>query len=109
MQSVLSLPAGGQPQLAPNCWRFARIGRSSPSCYAVASRRKENRLMDDRAFASATQLANEIRDRRTGCVELLDFYPARAERHNPALNAIVVWQLEQALEYPYAAPRTGVI
>jgi hypothetical protein len=46
--------------------------------------------MDDRAFASATQLANEIRDRRIGCVELLDFYLARAERHNPALNAIVV-------------------
>jgi len=54
--------------------------------------------MDDRAFASATQLANEIRDRRIGCVELLDFYLARAERHNPALNAIVVWQLEQARE-----------
>jgi hypothetical protein len=52
--------------------------------------------MDDRAFASATQLANEIRDRRTGCVELLDLYLARAERHNPALNAIVVWQLETA-------------
>jgi hypothetical protein len=27
--------------------------------------------MDDRAFASATRLANEIRDRRIGCVELL--------------------------------------
>ena len=59
--------------------------------------------MDDRAFASATQLANDIRDRRTGCVELLDFYLARAERHNPALNAIVVWQLEQARERARAA------
>ena len=48
--------------------------------------------MGDRAFASATELANEIRDRHIGCVELLDFYLARAERHNPALNAIVVWQ-----------------
>jgi hypothetical protein len=103
MQLVLSLPAGGQPQLAPNCCGFARIGRPTPSCYAVASRRKENRLMDDRAFASATQLANEIRDRRIGCVELLDFYLARAERHNPALNAIVVWQLEQARERARAA------
>ena len=69
MQLVLSLPAGGQPQLAPNCCGFARIGRPPPGCYAVVSRRKENRLMDDRAFASATQLANEIRDRRNGCVE----------------------------------------
>jgi hypothetical protein len=30
--------------------------------------------MDDRAFASATELSNEIRDRRVGCVELLDYY-----------------------------------
>ena len=59
--------------------------------------------MDDCAFASATQLANEIRDRRIGCVELLDFYLARAERHNPALNAIVVWQLDQARERARAA------
>ena len=59
--------------------------------------------MDDRAFASATRLANEIRDRRIGCVELLDFYLARAERHNPALNAIVVWQLDQARERARAA------
>jgi hypothetical protein len=29
--------------------------------------------MDDRAFASATELTNEIRDGRIGCVELLDF------------------------------------
>jgi amidase len=54
--------------------------------------------MDDRAFASATELSAEINDRRIGCLELLDFYMARAERHNPALNAIVVWQVEQARE-----------
>jgi Asp-tRNA(Asn)/Glu-tRNA(Gln) amidotransferase A subunit family amidase len=42
--------------------------------------------MGDRAFASATELSNEIRDRHIGCVELLDFYLARAERHNPALK-----------------------
>ena len=59
--------------------------------------------MDDRAFASATQLANEIRDRRIGCVELLDFYLARAERYNLALNAIVVWQVDQARERARAA------
>ena len=59
--------------------------------------------MDDRAFASATELTNEIRDRRIGCVELLDFYLARAERHNPMLNAIVVWQVDQARERARAA------
>jgi amidase len=59
--------------------------------------------MDDPAFASATELSQEIHDRRIGCVELLDFYLARAERHNPALNAIVVWQVEQARERARAA------
>src|SRR5260370_42506295 len=59
--------------------------------------------MDDRAFASATELANHILDRRIGCAELLEFYLARAERHNPALNAIVVWQVDQARERVRAA------
>jgi len=59
--------------------------------------------MDDRAFASATELANDILDQRIGCAELLDFYLARAERHNRALNAIVVWQVDQARERARAA------
>ncbi len=59
--------------------------------------------MDDRAFGSATELSAEIRDRRIGCLELLDFYLARAEQHNPALNAIIVWQIEQARERARAA------
>jgi hypothetical protein len=68
-----------------------------------ASRGEEGKGMDNRAFASATELANHIIDRRIGCVELLDFYLARAERHNPALNAIVVWQIDQARERARAA------
>jgi amidase len=52
--------------------------------------------MDERAFASVTWLAGEIRDRHIGCLELLDFYLARAERHNPALNAIVAWRIDAA-------------
>jgi hypothetical protein len=39
--------------------------------------------VDDRAFASVTELSTELRDRRIGCVELLDFSVARAERQNP--------------------------
>lgn len=50
--------------------------------------------MDDHAFASAVRLAAEIRDRHIGCLELLDFYVARAEQHNPALNAIVSWNVD---------------
>ncbi len=52
--------------------------------------------MEEPAFGSASQLASEIRDRRLGCLELLDFYLARAERHNPALNAIIAWQVDAA-------------
>jgi amidase len=59
--------------------------------------------MEERAFASATRLAGEIRDRRIGCLELLDFFIARAERYNPALNAIVAWQVDQARERARAA------
>jgi Asp-tRNA(Asn)/Glu-tRNA(Gln) amidotransferase A subunit family amidase len=56
--------------------------------------------MDERAFASATRLAGEIRDRRIGCLELLDFFVARAEQYNPALNAIVAWQLTGLANVP---------
>jgi amidase len=59
--------------------------------------------MDDRAFASATELSKDILDRRIGCVELLEFYLGRAERYNPSLNAIVVWQVDQARERARAA------
>jgi amidase len=59
--------------------------------------------MDERAFASAVRLAGEIRDRKIGCLELLDFFLARAERYNPALNAVVVWQTDRARERARAA------
>src|SRR3954468_16214857 len=79
------------------------------SCYRAILRRREGREMPKRgemgecAFASATQLAGEIRDRRIGCLELLDDYIARAERHNPALKAIVAWQIDKARERARAA------
>src|SRR5271170_1304083 len=59
--------------------------------------------MDEHAFGSAAQLGAEIRDRRVGCLELLDFYLARAERHNPALNAIIAWQVDEARQRARAA------
>jgi amidase len=59
--------------------------------------------MDELAFASATRLAADVRDRRVGCLELLDHFLARAERHNPALNAIVAWQIDGARDRARAA------
>ena len=82
------LPPVGHPQ-----YRYERsaartalartIGWPWPNCYGVALRCEEGKDVNDRAFASATELSEEIRDRRIGCVELLDFYLARAERQNP--------------------------
>ncbi len=54
--------------------------------------------MDEQAFGSAMQPAGEIRDRGLGCLELLDFYLARAERHNPTLKAIIGWQIGTACQ-----------
>ena len=64
---------------------------------------REEADMDERAFASAASLAGEIRDRRIGCLELLEFYLARAGRYNPELNAVVAWQIGPARERARAA------
>ena len=59
--------------------------------------------MDERALPPATALAGEIRDRRIGSLELLDFFLERAGRYNPALNAVVAWQIDKARERARAA------
>jgi amidase len=52
--------------------------------------------MTDLHFRSAKQLASDIRRRKVGCLEALDTYLARMDRHNPKLNAIVVTDVEAA-------------
>jgi amidase len=59
--------------------------------------------MTNPAFASATQLAADIRDKKIGCLELLDFFLARADKHNPKLNAIIAWQIDKARDRARAA------
>jgi amidase len=59
--------------------------------------------MDNPAFASATRLAADLRDRKIGCVELLDFFLARADKYNPQLNAIIAWQIDKARDRARAA------
>jgi amidase len=59
--------------------------------------------MDAHAFASATQLAGQIRDRNIGCLELLDHFLARTERYNPDLNAVVATQADKARDRARAA------
>jgi amidase len=59
--------------------------------------------MDEHAFVSATHLADQLRKRRIGCVELLDFIVERAERYNPRLNAVIAWQVGPARQRARAA------
>ncbi len=54
-------------------------------------------------FAPATELAARIRDKQVGCLELLDHFLGRAERFNPALNAIIWMDVEAARERARAA------
>ncbi|MCS5634884.1 MAG: amidase [Myxococcota bacterium] len=52
--------------------------------------------MTELAFQSATELASLIKAGKIGCLELLEYFLARVERFNPALNAIVVLDTERA-------------
>ncbi len=55
------------------------------------------------AFWPARRLASAIRRRKIGAVELLELYLERVATHNPALNAIVVTDLEGARKRAKAA------
>jgi amidase len=52
--------------------------------------------MHDWAYHSATAMARAIRERRIGCLELLEIHLERVRRHNPTLNAIVVLDADGA-------------
>ncbi|ETW98814.1 MAG: amidase [Candidatus Entotheonella factor] len=54
--------------------------------------------MLDIPFRSACQLAAAIRQKDIGCLELLDLYLDRIERHNPQLNAVIFMDRDAARE-----------
>jgi amidase len=56
-------------------------------------------------FRSAKELAADIRRKKIGCLELLDLYLARVQKHNPALNAIIATDVEGARKRARAADR----
>ena len=55
------------------------------------------------AFASATELARQIKAKEIGCAELLAHYFDRVDRFNPALNAIIVQIRDEAMARAKAA------
>ena len=52
--------------------------------------------MGELHYESAVSLAASIRAKKLGCLELLEHFLARVERHNPKLNAIVHLDPERA-------------
>jgi amidase len=56
-------------------------------------------------FQTAKQLASAVRKKKIGCLELLDLYLDRVEKHNPALNAIIAMDVEGARKRAKAADR----
>lgn len=50
------------------------------------------------AFKSATELAEELRERHVSSTELLEYFLARADRYNDSVNAIAVFDRERARE-----------
>jgi amidase len=53
--------------------------------------------MGDSAFASASEHAISIREKRTSCQQLAELYVDRMHRYNPALHAIVISNEAEAL------------
>ena len=53
-------------------------------------------MSEELAFASATRLAELVRAKKVGAVELLDMFLDRIERLNPALNAVIQLQVDVA-------------
>ena len=52
--------------------------------------------MNEWTWQSASAMARGIRERRIGCLELLELHLARVQRHNGALNAIVAIDADRA-------------
>jgi len=57
-------------------------------------------------FRSAKQLSLLIRQKKIGCLELLDLYLDRVERYNPKINAVVFMDVEAARKRAKQADRT---
>src|SRR5688572_26736562 len=52
--------------------------------------------MNDWIYQSAAAMAHAVRERRIGCVELLDLHLERVGRYNPTLNAIIALDADRA-------------
>jgi amidase len=56
-------------------------------------------------FRTAKQLATAVRSKKVGCLELLELYLKRVEKHNPPLNAIIALDVAGARKRAKAADK----
>jgi amidase len=56
-------------------------------------------------FKTAVELANLLRKRKLGAVELLDHFCKRYEQHNPQLNAIILTDIKRARQAAQASDK----
>ncbi len=64
-------------------------------------------MVETLSFLSAAQLARLIRRKKIGCLELLEHYWRRCERHNARLNAVIAFDLDAARKRARAADRAA--
>ena len=78
---------------------LGRVERGAQGCKALAhqslAHHRRTAAMDP-TFLSATQLADLVRTRKIGALELIDHYIARIEKHDPRINAVVVRDFDRA-------------
>ena len=85
----------------------ARVRTSSSLGLATGGRVRRNGAPppEELAYTTAATLARRIRRRELSPVEVLDHFIARIEALNPALNALVVFEFDEARERAKAAER----
>src|SRR2546430_8492794 len=69
-----------------------------PSISRLLPERQAGAIMMDIVFSSTTQLAAAIRAGHVSATEVLEAHLAQIDKHNPALNAIITLDAEQAHE-----------
>ena len=71
----------------------------------VKSRAKTAGRSDELAFVGVAELADRIRRREVSPVEVVDHFASRIEAVNPAINALVVLELDEARDQAKLAER----
>src|SRR5262249_51795338 len=109
-EKAVAAPSAPEPITITSAWSIIAARPRCPTprgadTHPPAETRPPGGAMLGGPFRSARQLAADIRKKKIGCLELLDLYLARVEKHDGALNAVVVRDFERARSRARAADR----